>query len=279
MSRQPDPTAHASHDLELIAAYAAGDATGARLETATALVAGCEECAALHRDLRAIAAALPDLPAPSRPRDFRLSAEQAATLRPAGWRGLVAALAGPRFRFAAPLGTALATLGLAGVLVGSLAGVPPGTGSATLTELGREAAPATAAPAGAAPTAADQMVNQPEPGAPEAASPLPAVRAGAAGSGSPTTGGAGEANGTPVPNAGLGGATAAPGKAAAPSGAAEAPAATLLPRAPPMVAPDEGVASGIGAVSLTAAASLLALLVGVALVAGRVLARRLVRTR
>ncbi len=69
---------HAAHDQELVAAYAAGDAAGADLETATALVASCAECAALHHDLRLIAAALPALPAPVRPRDFRLTPGQAA---------------------------------------------------------------------------------------------------------------------------------------------------------------------------------------------------------
>ena len=84
MPHLPD---HATHDPELIAAYAAGDATGPALDQATELVAGCAECAALHRDLRAIAAALPELPAPVRPRDFTLTPEQVASLRPSGWRG------------------------------------------------------------------------------------------------------------------------------------------------------------------------------------------------
>ena len=60
----PPSAAHAAHDPLLVAAYAAGDATGAELETATALVAACAACAALHHDLRAIAAALPAMPAP-----------------------------------------------------------------------------------------------------------------------------------------------------------------------------------------------------------------------
>ena len=54
---------HATHDPELVAAYAAGDATGPDLAAATELVAACTECADLHRDLRAIATALPELPA------------------------------------------------------------------------------------------------------------------------------------------------------------------------------------------------------------------------
>src|SRR5512141_1692571 len=128
------PDSHAAHDPLLVAAFAAGDASGAELERAAALVAGCAGCAELHRDLRAIAAALPTLPAPARPRDFRLTADQAAALRPGGWRRLLAPLAGPRFAFAGPLGAGLATLGLAGILVAGGAGLPvsaPTSGAAT----------------------------------------------------------------------------------------------------------------------------------------------------
>jgi hypothetical protein len=118
------PASHADHDPLAIAAYAAGDATGPELDDALALVAACTDCAALHHDLRAIAAALPGLPAPARTRDFRLTPDQAASLRPAGWRRLLAPLAGPRFAFAGPLGAGLATLGLAGFLVAGSFGVP-----------------------------------------------------------------------------------------------------------------------------------------------------------
>ena len=71
-----------------------------------------------------IATAMPALPVPARPRDFRLSPEQAASIRPAGWRRLLAPLAGPRFAFAAPLGGSLAALGIAGILVAGAAGTP-----------------------------------------------------------------------------------------------------------------------------------------------------------
>ena len=115
---------HADHDPLAIAAYAAGDATGPELDDALALVAACGDCAALHHDLRAIAAATADIPAPVRTRDYRLTPEQAASLRPAGWRRLLAPLAGPKFSFAGPLGAGLATLGLAGFLVAGSFGVP-----------------------------------------------------------------------------------------------------------------------------------------------------------
>ena len=114
---------HVTHDPELVAAYAAGDATGPDLAAATELVASCTECADLHRDLRAIATALPELPPAVRPRDFRITPEQAASLQPSGWRGVLAAFASPRFRLAAPLGTGLAAAGLAGLLLASPGGL------------------------------------------------------------------------------------------------------------------------------------------------------------
>ena len=134
MSRHPDPHDHPAHDLELVAAHVAGDATGLDLEAATTLIATCPECATLHRDLRAIAAALPELPAPVRHRDFRLSEDQAAALRTNRWRRLVGVLAGPRFSFAAPLGTGLATLGIAVLVVSGSLGLPFATGGATSAE-------------------------------------------------------------------------------------------------------------------------------------------------
>ena len=127
MPHMPD-SHHDTHDLELVAAFAAGDATGADLETVTALVASCADCAALHHDLRAIAAALPAIPVPVRPRDFRLTQEQAASLRPRGFRGILAAFASPKLSFATPLGTGLAAIGIVGVLVAS-GGLPVGGGA------------------------------------------------------------------------------------------------------------------------------------------------------
>jgi hypothetical protein len=145
MPHLPD---HVTHDPQLIAAYAAGDATGPALDEATELVAACTGCAELHRDLRAISTALPELPAPVRPRDFRLTPEQAASLRPAGWRAVLAAFAAPRFRLAAPLGTGLAVAGLAGLLLASPGGLlPQPSGEATSAS-----APAVAG----APVQADQ---------------------------------------------------------------------------------------------------------------------------
>jgi hypothetical protein len=179
----PDLHRHATHDQELVAAYAAGDATGADLDTAIALVAGCAACAALHHDLRAIAAALPTLPAPARSRDFRLSPEQAAALRPTGWRRLAGVLAGPRFSFAAPLGAGLAALGLATLLLTG-PGLPLGMGGATSAERMQGDDQFATAASPAAPTAS---ANEPEPAPTGALGPSSASQA-------PADGGS-EANG------------------------------------------------------------------------------------
>ena len=186
-----DPADHAAHDTLLVAAYAAGDAAGEELEAVTALVAACAACATLHHDLRAIAAALPLMPASRRTCDFRLTAGQAVSLRPTGWRRVLAPFAGPRFAFAAPLGSGLAALGLVGILLagtglplgGATAGAAPADGeSERTTSNGTEMAPALAseapvpgvfaAPAASAgpaasvdPQPAIQQADEPAPGA------------------------------------------------------------------------------------------------------------------
>jgi hypothetical protein len=142
MPHIPD-SLHETHDLELVAAFAAGDATGPALDAATTLVASCATCAQLHQDLRSIAAAMPAVPAPARTRDFRISHEQAARLRPTGIRGILAAFGSPRLSFAAPLGTGMAALGIIGVLVASggapLGGATDGAGVDTTTRITIEA--------------------------------------------------------------------------------------------------------------------------------------------
>ena len=234
-----DPAAHAAHDPVLVAAYAAGDATGPELETATALVAACAACAALHHDLRAITAALPLMPAPRRTRDFRLTAEQAASLRPAGWRRLLAPFAGPRFAFAAPLGSGLAALGLVGIL---LAGTGLPLGGATAGAAPAEAERSTSNGAEMAPAPASDA---------QATSPEPAVMA------------QGEPSATGVPDASID-----PQLAVQPAD----------PPAPGAGAEDAAADGGNGsAIPMTLAVSLVALMAGLVLVALRFVGRSAVR--
>jgi hypothetical protein len=255
------PADHAAHDPVLVAAYAAGDATGTELEAATALVTACTACATLHRDLRLIAAALPGLPAPRRTRDFRLTPQQAASLRPAGWRRLLAPFASPRFAFAAPLGSGLAVLGIAGILLAGT-GVPLGGATAGWTAAAPADAPLAAASDSVSATGAESAA------VPARLAPSPAY-------------GVMAQDASADPKAGL--APAASGAAAA-SGAT---AASADPQA--MVAPAEQTASGAGpgdtaatgetapGIPILLAASLIGVLAGFLLVLLRFAGRSAVR--
>src|SRR4051794_17021181 len=139
------PDSHHDHDLTLVAALAAGDAQGRDHTRATELVTSCTECAVLRDDLVALATELRSLPAPRRTRDFRLTADQAAALRPTGWRRLLGAFGGTGFRFATPVGTAMATLGIAGLLLSAVpSSLPAGTTGDGTNDAGAPAAASAA---------------------------------------------------------------------------------------------------------------------------------------
>ena len=114
---------HETHDLLLVAGFAAGDLEATDRPAAEALVTGCAECSALATDLVSIARATAEMPVPRRPRDFFVSPADAKRLRPHGLRRLAAAFAGPRGQVARPLAGGLMMLGFAGLLVGSLPGL------------------------------------------------------------------------------------------------------------------------------------------------------------
>jgi hypothetical protein len=130
----PLGVAHESHDLELVARAAAGDLAAGEGMAARERLATCETCAELATDLGAIATATRDLGSAAlraasitAPRDFRLTAADAARLRRRRLLGTGGGLAliGGRAR---GFGGALATLGLVGLLVS--AGLPALLGSA-----------------------------------------------------------------------------------------------------------------------------------------------------
>ena len=208
------PTSHADHDLVLVAAHAAGDVTPADRTIAEALLATCPDCRELAGDLRAIAAATANLPAPARTRDFTLRPQDAARLRPRGWRRLAAALGNRPLELTRPLAPVLMTLGVVGLLVSGLpllggfgsAGAAPSferTGAAAAAaSAAASAAPAPAAAAASPGPAASSSRDNFGPAAAPSASGSKALYGGAQASPSPisdTAGGEGYAPSTETP--------------------------------------------------------------------------------
>jgi hypothetical protein len=190
---------HDRHDTLLVAALAAGDLADTDRDPALALTATCADCATLHADLVAIARATATLPPPisAAGRDFRLTPAQAADLRRTGWRRFLPSAGS--VPLARPLGAALATFGIAGLLIGtqplgfvggSATSAPSPAGAAA--ELDAGAAPSTLygalAPV-AAGSAAAASAAAPAPQASAAASIAPGSDAfGAASQATPATG-------------------------------------------------------------------------------------------
>lgn len=131
-----DPN-HASHDVVLIAGHAAGDLTDSERARAQSLLASCQECGQLRRDILGIASATRALPnLASAPRDFRLQPQQAARLRRGGFlRSILAPFGGARSA-TRPMAAAFTSLGVAGLLVGAM--LPGMLGGAAAGPAGRE---------------------------------------------------------------------------------------------------------------------------------------------
>jgi hypothetical protein len=119
---------HALHDEELVVAFATDGDDAEDAARARTLVERCQACRDLHADVVAIGGALRSVPdaqaaAASRraPRDFRLSVATANELRP----GSVVLRLRDRIReaiasFGRPVGMSLASLGVVGLLLGTL---------------------------------------------------------------------------------------------------------------------------------------------------------------
>jgi hypothetical protein len=183
-TRPAPSTPHTEHDLLLVAAHSAGDVEPADRPAAEALLAACPECADLAADLRAIAAATAQIPAPARPRDFTLRPQDAARLRPLGWRRVAAAFGARRLDVTRPLAIGLTTFGLVGLLVsgapllsfGGSTGAAPSAAGATAA-----AGPAAAAsaPGGDDESATIEKAGVPSPAASAAAASPGPLRDGA----------------------------------------------------------------------------------------------------
>ena len=255
------PAAEAQDHAARAVALDAGDLAGAELLAAESLAASCTGCAALVHDLAAIRGAMTALPVPPRRRDYRLTADDAARLRPFGWRRLLEWLAAPGSTVR-PLATGLATLGVIGLLLtSSLPGLLSGFGTGgRAPAMAPQGSPVdNAAPGGSgdvqfqgtyAPAAAPSGAPENDPGL--AATAAPASVPNPAPSGDPA-GVAGEAA-TTEPTVERVGAT----------GTSDSP-------------PELGKAAGpdaASAVPLPALVSLALLAAGLALLVGRMVARR-----
>jgi hypothetical protein len=157
----------------LIAALAARepDLTEAEGARARDQIASCAACTDLLADLVVLQVALPTASTPSRPRDFSLSPADAARLRAGGWRRALGFFGSARDSFSRPLAVGLTTLGLAGLLVGTLPSVIGGGGAASvLSTVGNavpaagESIPLEAAPAAGGAAGTDRLSVSPEPG-------------------------------------------------------------------------------------------------------------------
>jgi hypothetical protein len=111
---------HDHHDRVLVARYAAGDAYESEVDDAKQLVDSCAECAALASDIRLISARTSELPAARRPRDFRVTREQAERLRGSWFDRLMRNISAPGSTVVRPLAGAALAVGIALVVVGAL---------------------------------------------------------------------------------------------------------------------------------------------------------------
>jgi anti-sigma factor RsiW len=166
MTARPTTPDHADHDRMLVASLADHSLTTGERAAAEALVASCDDCAALHADFLALRDATRAMPTPARSRDYRLTAADAARLRRSGWRRFVAVFGSSRDAFSRPLAVGLTTLGLAGLLFASVPSMLPQSGS-------------TSQVPSAAGAAAGNGAARPEAGTDSSAGPVPAASAAA----------------------------------------------------------------------------------------------------
>ena len=174
--RMNAPAAHEGHDLSIVAALAARPADLDESETtaARAQVASCTACADALADFVALQTALPGTATPRRPRDFQLTAADAQRLHRGGWRRILGYFGSPRDGFSRPLAIGLTTLGLAGVLLGSIPSATLMGGSAGAAPANEAAPIQQAAPAPAEGSATDRTTLGALPAA-SASAPAPAA--------------------------------------------------------------------------------------------------------
>ena len=108
---------HDRHDRLLVARYAAGDAYESEIVEAKDLVDNCDGCAALAADIRLISAKTAELPAATRPRDFRITPEQAEKLRGSWFDRLMRGFSSPGWSVVRPVAAASLAIGMVLIVV------------------------------------------------------------------------------------------------------------------------------------------------------------------
>jgi hypothetical protein len=112
---------HRRHDRLLVARFAAGDVDGtAQQHEAQELVRRCSECAALAADIKAISTSVARMPAPSRMKDFRLTAQQADHLRGSRFDRFLRTLTGSSWTTVRPVAAVALSVGLVMSVVGAM---------------------------------------------------------------------------------------------------------------------------------------------------------------
>jgi hypothetical protein len=141
---------HRRHDRLLVTRYAADDSYPGEQGEAETLIASCSECAELAADIRLLSQRTHQLAAPRRPRDFRISAEQADKLRGSWLERFMRGIAAPGWGTALrPLAGAAFAIGMTLMVVGALpmsAAQPAGAPPADMEIMAATDAPAIHAP-------------------------------------------------------------------------------------------------------------------------------------
>jgi hypothetical protein len=107
------PDDHVGHDRQLVVAFACGDLPTEDLADARALIARCRRCAGLVEEIALISVATGTVvTAPARPRDFRLTRDEAERLRGNALSRLLRRLGSPRLQVLQPLAGAAMAIGI-----------------------------------------------------------------------------------------------------------------------------------------------------------------------
>jgi hypothetical protein len=162
---------HRRHDRLLVARFAVGDAAFGQEHEAQELIRRCSECAALAADITAISRSVARMPAPPRPRDFRITQDQAATLRGSRIDRWLRSITGSGWSTVRPVAAVALSVGMVMSVVGFLPVLGGANGGPTGGD-GVTAPVAAGAPTAQAPLASGRSGQEPPPGTTSEGAPL-----------------------------------------------------------------------------------------------------------